>query len=194
MIEVSGVRIGSGLVSVAVRPGELVAVCGQSAALLLDLVSGERRPESGSVRVGGLDPYSERSRLTVGVLGADGGLYGDLALDEIVGAWRNWSTHPLDDDTITALTGLRRRGGVPYSRLTPGEQRRFDLTMIMISRPDALVVDEPATGLDAEESRAMWHLIRSLRLPVLVATRSLYEARKADRAVLLDPASAPLAA
>ncbi len=188
MIEVSGA------VAFTVRAGEVVAVCGRDAATLLETVSGDRLARSGTVTVAGCDPYRERARVNVGALWADGGLYGELTLAEIIGAWQRWSSRPLDRDTVTALAALEGRESVPYSRLTSGERRRFDLTLVLISRPDALVVDEPATGLDPEEARAVWRLVASLSIPVLIATRCPAEALKADRVVLLDSPSSLLAA
>jgi len=188
MIEVSGKT------AFTVQAGEVVAVCGGDATSLLEAVSGDRLPADGRITVGGLDPYRQRARVSVGALWADGGLYGELALDEIIGAWRNWSSRPLDRDTVTALAALKGRESVPYSRLTSGERRRFDLTLVLISQPDALVIDEPATGLDPEEARAVWRLVKSLGIPVLVAARCPAEALKADRTVLLDSAVDLLAA
>lgn len=180
MIEVTGA------VAFTVRPGEVVAVCGRGATSLLEAVSGERLPADGRITVGGLDPYRRRAGVSVGALWADGGLYGDLTLEEIIGAWRRWASRPLDRDTVTALAALEGRECVPYARLTSGERRRFDLALVLISQPDALVIDEPATGLDPEEARQVWRLVKSLGIPVLVAARCPAEALKADRIVLLD--------
>lgn len=180
MIEVSGP------VAVTVQPGEVVAVCGRAGTALLEAVSGDRLPSRGRVAVRGLDPYRQRARVSVGALWADGGLYGDLSLDEIIRAWRRWSSSPLDRDTVTALAALKGRESVPYSQLTSGERRRFDLTLVLISRPDALVIDEPATGLDPEEARDVWRLVKSLEIPVLVATCCPAEALKADRTIFSD--------
>lgn len=188
MIEVSGP------VGFTVQAGEVVAVCGRAATALLEVVSGDRLSARGRVRIGGLDPYRDRSKVSVGALWADGGLYGELTLNEIIGAWRRWSSRPLDRDTVTALAALKGRESVPYSRLTCGERRRFDLTLVLISQPDALVVDEPSTGLDPEEAREVWRLIGSLRIPVLVATCCPAEALKAGRVVLLDSPLSLLAA
>ncbi|GAA3230457.1 ATP-binding cassette domain-containing protein [Actinocorallia longicatena] len=193
MIEIVGVR-GTvpgrgtrGLVSLTVRPGEIVALCGHDATTLLDLVTGDTRPAEGTVRVNGLDPYTDRSRVTVAALSADDALYGDLTLNEIAGAWRTWATRPLPAAANTAMTGLTPRGTVPYTRLTPSERRRFDLAMALTTTPDALVITEPTTSLPTADSRAFWRTLRTLPLPILIATTSPREARKADRALLLTP-------
>lgn len=194
MIEISVVRAGSRLVSLTVGPGEIVAVCGRAAGEIADLADGSRHAISGTVRVDGRDPYRDRAHVTVGRLGADEGLYGELCLDEIIGAWRSWSSHPMDEDAVAAIAGLRHRGSVPYDRLTPAERRRFDLAMVMIGRPEAIVVEEPVTWLDADGSDDMWALLRSLQVPVLVAVADESSAMGADRFVRLDPVTSQLAA
>ncbi|GAB3663022.1 hypothetical protein GCM10027589_26420 [Actinocorallia lasiicapitis] len=207
MIEISGVRTPTatswppsagggrrGLISLTVRPGEIVAVCGGDSAELLELVAGDRRPSEGSVRVNGRDPYTERSAVTVAALSAADSLYGDLTVNEISGAWRTWAAHPLNPAADSALATLPRRGPIPYTRLTPAERRRFDLAMALTGLPDALVLTEPTTRLSAADSRPFWRVLRSLPVPVLIATTSPQEARKADRTLLLTAFSTPYAA
>jgi ABC-2 type transport system ATP-binding protein len=189
MIEVRGLEIagGPGTASFTVAAGELVAICARNGATpLLEIISGYRKAEVGLVRVDGHDPYTERGDVTVGALWAEGGLFGELTLNEIVDAWRAWTSEPLARDTVVALAGLEPRAAVPFCRLTPGERRRFDLALAMIGKPSVLVIDEPTAGLDPEGSHEVWNLIRSLSVTVVVATRSPYEARNADRVLTLD--------
>jgi ABC-2 type transport system ATP-binding protein len=52
--------------------------------------------------------------------------------------------------------------GVPVKQLSGGEQRRLDLAMAILGRPDVLILDEPATGLDPESRLCTWRLVRDL--------------------------------
>jgi ABC-2 type transport system ATP-binding protein len=189
MIEVRGLEIagGPGTASFTVAPGELVAVCARSGATaLLEIISGYRKAEVGLVRIGGHDPYTERGDVAVGALWAEGGLFGELTLNEIIEAWRAWTSEPLARDAVVALAGLQPQAAIAFCRLSPSERRRFDLALAMIGKPSVLVIDEPAAGLDPEGSHEVWNLIRSLSVTVIVSTRSPYEARNADRVLTLD--------
>ncbi|MCD0451848.1 ABC transporter [Actinocorallia sp. API 0066] len=165
----------------AVGSGEVVGVCGPDARATLEAVCGERAGAPGTVLVAGADPYRERSRVLVGTLWADGGLYGELSLREVTGAWTRWSGRPFGPAARTALAALEGRSGVPYERLTQGERKLFDLALALLAEPDALVVDEPVTGLDGTEAAAVWAVLRALDLPVLVASRHPLGVMEADR-------------
>lgn len=173
-----GVRVG---------PGEVVGVCGPGAQDVLALACGDRAGTPGAVRVRGADPYRERSRVLVGALWADDGLYGGLALREIAGAWRSWAPRRFGQDALSVIALLGRRQSVPYDGLAPGERRLFDLAVVLLAEPDALVVEEPATGLDGAEAGMVWAALRGLRLPVLVGARHPDGVLDADRIIRSAP-------
>jgi len=61
-----------------------------------------------------------------------------------------------------------------------GMQRRLDIAMALVHRPQVLFLDEPTTGLDPEVRVAMWNEIARLRdaegLTILLTTHYLEEA------------------
>ena len=70
-------------------------------------------------------------------------------------------------------------------------QRRVDVAMGIIGRPELLFLDEPTTGFDPEARREFWELIRGLKAEgttILLTTHYLDEAAQlADRvAVIAD--------
>ncbi|MDX6739876.1 ABC transporter [Actinocorallia sp. A-T 12471] len=167
---------------VTVGPGEVVGIHGPGARAVLELASGQRPGARGAVRVDGADPYRDRS-VMVGALWAEGGVYGELSLREVTGAWRRWSATPFGPDAEGVIAALARRTSIPYERLTPGERRLFDLVMALLAAPSALVVEEPCTGLDGAEAAKVWAALRGLKIPVLVGARLRNGVAKADRIV-----------
>jgi ABC-2 type transport system ATP-binding protein len=71
-----------------------------------------------------------------------------------------------------------------------GMQRRLDLAMSLIVRPQVLFLDEPTTGLDPRSRRAVWDAVTSLAaegVTVLLTTQYLEEAdRLAGRIMVID--------
>jgi len=93
VIEAAGVtrRFGNTIalddVSLTVRPGELVGLLGPNGAgktTLISLVTGLRRPDSGTVRLFGADPRTPASRVHLGTTPQETGLPSTLKVGEVV--------------------------------------------------------------------------------------------------------------
>jgi len=61
-----------------------------------------------------------------------------------------------------AAAGLAGRGGRVASALSHGEQRQLEIAMVLATRPDVLLLDEPLAGMGAEEAALMVELLRKL--------------------------------
>ena len=60
------------------------------------------------------------------------------------------------------LVGLREKSDAKVKKLSGGQQRRLDIGLGIIGRPELLFLDEPTTGLDPGARRTTWELIRTL--------------------------------
>ncbi len=60
------------------------------------------------------------------------------------------------------LIGLAEKADDRVKRLSGGQQRRLDVGLGIIGRPELLFLDEPTTGLDPSGRRETWDLIRLL--------------------------------
>ncbi|GIW09202.1 MAG: ABC transporter ATP-binding protein [Dehalococcoidia bacterium] len=89
-----------------------------------------------------------------------------------------------------ALVGLRDRALLPAARLSYGQQRLLELARALAANPHLLILDEPATGLTAEELRRVGTLIARLRaagLPVLLIEHNMaFVMSLCDRISVLD--------
>ena len=177
-------------VSLRVEPGTIYALLGVNGAgktSLLEVIEGLATPSSGSVRVLGLDPITDRAevRRRAGVLLQRSGFSGDLTVRETLRMWAATVSDPRPVEESLDLLDLGRRAEVRMRALSGGEQRRVDLACTLTGRPEVLMLDEPTTGLDPESRHRVWELVRSLReegVAVLVTTHYLEEAEAlADR-------------
>ena len=201
VIEAAGVRrrYGGGFeavrgVSFEVARGELFALLGTNGAgktSTVELLEGLARPSDGTVRVLGCDPFTERSRVRprVGVMLQEGSFPADLTVAETARMWAGCVSGARPERESLGLAGLADRSGVRVKQLSGGEQRRLDLALALLGRPEVLFLDEPTTGLDAEGRRDTWELVRELRAEgttVLLTTHYLEEAEAlADRLAIL---------
>jgi ABC-2 type transport system ATP-binding protein len=188
-------------VSFAIEKGELFGLLGPNGAgksTTVRILTTLSRPDSGSARVAGLDVLSDAARVrhAIGVVGQKHGLDPDATGREnlvlqgecygITGA--DLSRRVGDALERFGLAGTADRQAKTYSG---GTQRRLDLAMGLIHRPDVLFLDEPTTGLDPEVRADVWReierLARDERMTILLTTHYLDEAdRLASRLAIVD--------
>ena len=78
---------------------------------------------------------------------------------------------------LLARFGLAERGSDPVSSLSGGMRRRLEVARALLHHPRLLLLDEPTTGIDADERALLWETLRSgnAGLTILLATNDLAE-------------------
>ena len=181
--------------SFRVRRGELLALLGPNGAgksTTLQTLEGFARPDSGTVRVLGLDPWTQSAALRprMGVMLQAGGAHGAARAGEMLELIAACSAEPLDTGWLLATLGLTDAARTPVRRLSGGQVQRLGLAMALVGRPEVLVLDEPTAGMDPQARRLVWDLIRAAKadgVTVLLTTHLLDEAELlADRVLIVD--------
>ena len=190
-----GEKVAVDGLSLTVERGSITAVLGPNGAgktTTLETAEGYRRPHSGSVRVLGLDPVTERRALLprIGVMLQGGGAWSGVRADEMLRHVARLHADPLDLDALSDRLGLAECGRTPYRRLSGGQQQRLGLAMAIVGRPEIVFVDEPTAGMDPAARRTTWELLEELRsagVTVVLTTHYMDEAeRLADRIHIID--------
>jgi ABC-2 type transport system ATP-binding protein len=188
-------------VSLAVEAGTIFGLLGPNGAgksTTVRILTTLSRPDSGGARVAGIDVLAEpvRVRHAIGVVGQKHGIDREATGEENL----------VLQGELYGITGrdLRRRVGEGLERFgladaakrqaktySGGMQRRLDVAMGLIHRPQVLFLDEPTTGLDPEARADMWHEIERLAheelMTILLTTHYLEEAdRLASQLAIVD--------
>ncbi len=181
--------------SLTVEPGTVTAVLGPNGAgktTTIETCEGYRSPQEGKVRVLGLDPVRDATRLRprVGVMLQSGGAWSASYPHEMLRYVSRLYADPLDVDALIERLGLGTVGRTPYRRLSGGQQQRLALATALVGRPELVFLDEPTAGLDPQARRATWELVDELRasgVTVVLSTHFMDEAeRLADWVHVLD--------
>jgi phospholipid/cholesterol/gamma-HCH transport system ATP-binding protein len=176
-----------------VRRAEIFALVGGSGSgkstLLREMIL-LQRPDSGSIRVLGVDLHTAGDEETLalrrrwGVMFQKGGLFGALTVIENVGLALREHTE-LEDGLIDeiaasklALAGLAPAVGAQYpSELSGGMMKRAALARALALDPELLFLDEPTAGLDPDSAGGVDALVRRLRdqfgLTIVMITHDL---------------------
>ena len=154
-------------VSVAIAPGEVLAVVGASGAgksSFLRLLNRLDEPTGGTVLVNGQDyraiaPPDLRRR--VGMVMQTPYLFpGSVAANIAFGPrQRGEQLSPDQIDTLLGRVGLSGVAARDVSGLSGGEAQRVSLARTLANAPEALLLDEPTSALDETSARAIEDLI-----------------------------------
>lgn len=175
--------------SLAVRPGELVALTGPSGAgktTLLRAVLDLDDVHAGTItrpvpeRVSWVPQNPEHSFVAATVR------------EEVLAS--PWATDPDLAERLLEATDLAALAGASPFALSGGEQRRLAIAAALAASPTLLVLDEPTGGLDAPRRDAVLALVDAARADgcaVLVSTHDESLAERGDQRLRLERGPAP---
>lgn len=183
-------------VSLQVRRGEVLGLLGPNGAgktTLIEIVTGFRTADSGTIRVLGLDPTDRGNllelRKRVGLVSQQVSHLRYLTVRETIEMHHAMHADPRDVDEVLDMAGLVEAADQRVRRLSGGQQRRLDVATALVGRPELILLDEPTTGFDPAARRRAWGVIERLAkagTTVLLTTHYMEEAtRLADRVVVL---------
>ena len=194
-------------ISLAVKRGETLAVLGRSGtgkSVLLRLIIGLAKPDSGSIRIDGqdigglaLDQLGE-IRKKMGFLFQHAALYDSLTVEQNVAFPLLHHRKDMSKSDragcakdLLAEVGMEGALAKMPSDISGGMQKRVGLARALALDPEILLLDEPTAGLDPISSAEIDDLVLKLQkehhMASIVVTHDLHSAKTiADRLALLD--------
>jgi len=182
-------------VSFKVAEGEIFGFVGPNGAgktTTIECAEGLRRPDSGRVRMLGLDPRADGRRLKerLGIQLQETSLPQRMKVGEALALFASFYPKSVDRPTLLKQMGLEDKEGAYFDKLSGGQKQRLFIALAMINDPELIVLDELTTGLDPQSRRSMWDLVRGVRdrgRTVVLTTHFMEEAeRLCDRVAIID--------
>ncbi len=181
-------------VSFSIEPGEIFAILGPNGAgktTTVETIAGLRRPDSGSVRVLGLDPHDDPEvRQRLGVQLQESMLPDRVKVWEALDLYSSFYREPAHWPDLLERLGLSAKRDATFAKLSGGQKQRLSIALALVGNPEVAILDELTTGLDPQARRDTWELIEETRdhgVTIVLVTHFMEEAeRLADRIALID--------
>jgi ABC-2 type transport system ATP-binding protein len=189
-------------ISFTVPRGEMVGYIGPNGAgksTTIKMLTGILTPSGGRLRVAGIDPSRERTRLArrIGVVfGQRTTLWWDLPLIDSYRLMHRMYRIPdgryrENLDRLVELLDLGDLLDVPVRQLSLGQRMRGDIAAALLHDPDVLYLDEPTIGLDVISKAKVREFLRDLNAErgttVLLTTHDLQDIEQlCSRVMVID--------
>jgi ABC-2 type transport system ATP-binding protein len=193
-----GTRLVLDDVNLAVRRGEVVGLLGPNGAgktTTISILATLLRPNAGEVRIGGIAARTDVNtvRRKLGVVPQSLALYRSLSgLQnlELFARLHGIDRRKARREALRALAevGLSERAHDPVVTLSGGMQRRLNLACGIVHRPEVLLLDEPAVGVDPHAREQLLLTVRRLAqtgAAVIYSTHYMEEVESTCHRVLL---------
>ena len=191
----------TGAVNLNIKPGELVALVGGSGAgksTVLNCLCGYHQPTKGSVYVNGIDLYRNFDSLkkTIGYVPQADIVYDNLTLEDML-SYTAKLRLPKDVSASERAAAIERairtveltdKKESLIKRMSGGQKKRASIAVELISDPNLLFLDEPASGLDPGTERNLMQSLRQMAdggKTVVLVTHSTLQLSLCDKIVFM---------
>lgn len=185
-------------VSFSIRTGEIVGLLGHNGAgksTIMKLLGGYLELDEGKIAIGGLNISESKIAIQqqLGYLPESLPLYPDMTvLDYLEFAAKLRRIPPkIHHEAVRqaiAATDLQNRAFSAIGTLSRGYQQRVGVAQAILHQPKILIMDEPANGLDPNQTKAMRQLILRLaeKATVILSTHIMQEVEAlCDRVLIM---------
>jgi ABC-type multidrug transport system fused ATPase/permease subunit len=191
-------------INLNIPQGQHLAISGSSGAgktTLVDLILGVLSPNSGTIKLSGLNPLDAFEKwpgaiayvpqditLVNATVWANITLGFDYDPSHEIYIWEALKLAHLDEYIQKLPDGLFTLVGEKGSRLSGGQRQRLGIARALFTKPKLLVLDEATSALDGETEADIAEAIKSLKgkVTVLLIAHRLSSVRNADKIIFMS--------
>ena len=166
-------------ITFTIEKGEVVGYIGPNGAgksTTIKMLSGILQPDSGSIKINGMNPSIDRKKYVkeIGVVfGQKSQLWWDIPAVDSFDLLRDIYEIPMDEyiktrDELVELLKIGEIIKLPVRQLSLGERMKCELVASLLHNPKILFLDEPTIGLDAVSKVVVRDFIKKINKEKLV--------------------------
>lgn len=188
-------------VNLNIKPGELVAIIGGSGAgksTILNCMCGYLKPTQGQVYINGVNLYQNFDSLKklIGYVPQSDIVYDNLTLHDML-MYTAKLRLPKDIsvkrkevliEQVINMVELSEKKESLIKELSGGQRKRASIAVELLSDPNLLFLDEPASGLDPGTERNLMQLLRKMAddgKTIILVTHSTLQLKVCDKIVFM---------
>lgn len=184
-------------ISFDVREGEIFGMVGPNGAgktTTIECIEGLRHPDTGLVKVLGLNPRRNGFALRekIGIQLQESALPDRIKVGEAMEMFASFYPKTVDGNDLLEQLGLIEKRNTVFTKLSGGQKQRLFIALALINDPEVVFLDELTTGLDPKARRSIWDLVLGIRdrgKTVFLTTHFMEEAeRLCNRVAIMDQA------
>lgn len=178
-------------VSFSIPCGERYALLGPNGAgksTTLKLLVGLLRPDTGTVKINGHEPFSAEARSVLGYLPEDATPYRTLSVREnleYIAALRGVQDVPGATDKFLDDLALREYERAKVGKLSRGNMQKLAIALALVHNPKIVLLDEPLNYLDIPTQEIVFKMLKSLDSTQICSTHIMSIATRLTDKVLM---------
>lgn len=186
-------------VNLDIPQGEIFGLVGPNGAgktTLIEMIEGLRSPDSGSIRVLGLNPADRAKQLQekIGVQLQTTSIQPNIKISEAVKLFASLYEHPhRDPERLLKTLSLEDKAHNRFKHLSGGQKQRMAIVLALVNDPKVVFFDEVSAGLDPQARHNIWQLIKDINnqgKTIFLTTHYMEEAAQlCDRVGIIDHGS-----
>ncbi len=155
-------------VSFSVKEGEIFGIIGPNGVgktTTIECIEGLKKPDSGDIKVLGLEPLKERKKLynMIGVQLQETTYQNRIKVWEICELFSSLYDEVLPYESLLKDFKLYDKKNSYISKLSGGQKQAVSIVLALIPDPKIVFLDEITTGLDPKARRNVWEMIKGLK-------------------------------
>jgi ABC-2 type transport system ATP-binding protein len=178
-------------VSFSIPCGERYALLGPNGAgksTTLRLLVGLLKPDTGTIRIDGREPFSAEAKTILGYLPEDASPYRTLSVREnleYIAALRKVQDVKGAADRFLDELALREYERAKVGKLSRGNMQKLSIALALIHNPKIVLLDEPLNYLDIPTQENVFKMLKSLDSTQIVSTHIMSIATRLTDKVLM---------